>query len=124
MSHPDESDFVYAVEFSDPAKAEADAAYLWLGRNNPAFAQQWYGGLFLEAQKLSLFPKSRPLAPENELFDVEVRQALYRRGRTTYRILFFLVDADGDGREDAARILHVLHSARPPLERDREPEEE
>lgn len=107
---------IFAVEFTDPGKAEADEAYLWLSQRSPGFAGNWYAGLLVEVQKLSLFPAGRAPAPENDLFpDITVRQMLYRRGRLVYRVLFFLVDADGDGREDTVRILHVRHASRAPL---------
>ncbi len=69
----------------------------------------------MQVQKLSTFPTRCSLAPENELFDVQVRQMLYREGRTVYRILFFIVDADGDGEPDTVRILHVRHASQPHL---------
>ena len=103
---------VFAVEFTDGGKAEADAAFLWLSRRSPEFAGRWYAGLLTEVGKLSLFPTGRPLAPEDDAFpNVTVRQQLYRRGRLVYRVLFFLVDDDGDGAEDTVRILHVRHGA-------------
>jgi plasmid stabilization system protein ParE len=104
---------VYAVEFADPAKAEADETYLWLSRRSPELAARWYGGLLREAEKLSTFPTRCALAPEQGVFGgAEVRQLLYRCGRMVHRILFFLVDADGDGKDDTIRILHVRHAAR------------
>ena len=45
----------------------------------------------------------------------EVRQMLYRQGRTTYLVLFCLVDADHDGKEDTVRVLHVRHGAQRPI---------
>jgi plasmid stabilization system protein ParE len=106
-----ESGRLYAVEFTDPAAAEADAAYLWLSQRSPELAYRWYGGLLREVQRLETLPNRCALAPENDLFpDTEVRQYLYRLGRLVYRVVFFLVDADGGGMKDNVRILHVRHA--------------
>lgn len=81
----------YAVEFTDPAAAEADEAYLWLSRRSPELAPRWYAGLLREVRRLEALPNRCPLAPEDDLFpNAELRQYLYRLGRLTYRIVFFV----------------------------------
>jgi hypothetical protein len=46
-------------------------------------------------------PRRCPIAPENDDFDVEVRQLLYGE----FRVLFTVED-------DVVRVLHVRHGAR------------
>jgi hypothetical protein len=50
---------------------------------------------------LENLPTRCPIAPENDAFDVEVRQLLFGK----YRILFWI-----DGR--IVRVLHIRHGAR------------
>jgi plasmid stabilization system protein ParE len=107
----------YEIEYSDVAKAETDAAYLYLSQRSrsPEVAVRWLRGLEAAlnrlAGQLEAVP-GRPLAPESDLFpDVEVYQLLYGKGAGMYRVLYFLADADGDGAPDTIRVLHVRHGA-------------
>ena len=108
----------YQTEFSDVAKAETDAAYLYLSRRSRSLkvAVRWLQGLETAlnrlAEHLEVLPGRRPLAPENDLFpDVEVYQLLYGRGAGAYRVLYILTDSDGDDAPDTIRVLHVRHGA-------------
>lgn len=97
----------YAVEFTDVAELEVRNALLWLMSRAPEQAEAWQEGLERAVLSLSELPGRCRLAPENDAFDAEVRQRLYG----AYRILFTLIDADGDGSPDTVRILHVRHGA-------------
>lgn len=78
----------YEVLLSEPAEAEADAAFLRVLRYSPDFAGEWYDGFLKAIDSLSVFPGRCPVAPENDDFPGrEVRQYLYRKGRVVYRIL-------------------------------------
>ena len=55
-------------------------------------------------------PRRCALAPEHENYNEEVRQLLYGRGRSTYRILFRVVNTD-EQEEGLVRVLHVYHGA-------------
>lgn len=102
----------YRIEVSDTADAEAEEAFLWLVGRSPERAGRWYEGLLLAYQSLVRFPARCPLAPENDMFEaVEVRQLLYGTGRTTYRILFSIMEGTQD-EPGTVRILHVRHAAR------------
>ena len=101
----------YRVEPSESAGAEAIEAYLWMKENRPSFADKWFNGLIAALNSLQEFPGRCPLAPENSAVTREVRQLLYGKGRTLYRILFTV-------REETVYVLHIRHSARPPMEAD------
>ena len=103
----------YRIEISSVAEAEADSAFLQLSQVTfPAKASQWYAGLLQAIESLSQMPKRCPLARENEYFSQEIRQLLYGRGRSSYRILFTILE----GQEvSTVRILHIRHAAQQTL---------
>jgi hypothetical protein len=56
------------------------------------------------------FPERSPRAPENDSFDILIRQLLFGKGnRGTYRILFVVIDK-------TVYVLHVRHGSMLPLE--------
>lgn len=119
-SQQPESSRRYLVEFTEPALMEADAAYLWVSeQSGPEYATLWYEGLFEAVQKLSSLPRIHAVAPENDIYGVEVRRLLYsgpsrRRGGSVYRVLFYIVEPQEDESEGVVRILHVWHGAKDP----------
>ena len=87
----------YQVEFSEEAVADFQSSFEWgcdnWGRETAA---KWY----VESRDsinrlLGAFPLSQPIAPENEEYDVEVRQMILGR----YRVLFNI----------DASVVTVLH---------------
>ena len=78
----------YRFEIAPQAMADAEAAYNWIARDSSSRADRWYRGLFDRIATLPTYPRRCPLAPESEAFGEEVRQLLYRRRRSVYRILF------------------------------------
>ena len=108
----------YRIEASDEAEAELDAAYLFLSRQDPDRAIRWYTDIHSAMFTLSQFPGRCPLAFENEQYPAnEVRQLLYGKGRSIYRILFTIFEEDQE-----VRVLHVYHSARQIRSQEREDE--
>jgi plasmid stabilization system protein ParE len=105
----------YRVDVSDAAEAEIDNAYLWISRYFPEKAGQWHAGLLQAIESLAEMPARCPLARERGYFEEEVRQLLYGRGRSVYRILFVIHDAAGEADEATVRILHVRHAAQQAL---------
>ena len=100
----------YEVRLSETAEAEIDDAVLYLARFSARAAERWHAGLLEAVQSLSYLPRRCPLAPENSLFDREVRQLIYRRGRTAYRLLYAIFEATND--EPAfVQIMRVRHGA-------------
>jgi plasmid stabilization system protein ParE len=101
----------YKVIIEKPAEQDIDEAFLWqCGLLPLARAEKWFAGLLKAIRSLSRFPRRHALAPENEAFDEEIRQLLYGRGHSQYRILFTI-------RAGEVHILHIRHTARRPLER-------
>jgi plasmid stabilization system protein ParE len=98
----------FRTEFTEVADMEAQDTFLWLLGRSPQQAGRWLEGLERAVASLTEFPTRCPLAPENDAFEVEVRQLLYG----AYRLLFTLVDSDEDGTADTVRLLHVRHGAR------------
>ncbi len=100
----------YQVEITDVALAEAEEAYLWMMEQlSPESAEKWFDGLIDAIESLNKSPKRCSLAPENEVFSEDIRQLLYGKGRSIYRILFTVS-------EQVVDILHVRHTARQFLE--------
>lgn len=98
----------YRVQISEAAEAEAEAVFLFIARSDPERAGRWYSGLLGAIESLAEFPTRCGLAREDEFFPVEVRQLLYGRRQSVYRVLFTILE---DRDEAVVRILHVRHSA-------------
>lgn len=98
----------FRVEFTDVAEKEVQDILFWILGQSPEWAGKWQCGLESAIHSLTEFPGRCPRAPEDTQFAVTVRQLLYG----SYRILFTLVDSDGDSEVDTVRILHVRHGAR------------
>jgi plasmid stabilization system protein ParE len=98
----------YRVEIAEAAEAEAEAAFLFIARSDPDRAGRWYAGLLSAIASLAEFPTRCGLARENEFFPVEVRQLLYGRRQSVYRVLFTVI---GDLDEPVVRVLHIRHAA-------------
>lgn len=103
----------YLVLVSEVVEKEIDAIYLgMMGATSLVFADRWRVGLIEALNSLEIFPERYVVVPESVAFRRTVRRMLYRQGRVVYRILYTLLDSDGDGIDDAVRILRVVHAAR------------
>lgn len=99
----------YQIRITEPAEAEIDAAYQYLfARSQPA-ADRFRDEIAQSIRSLMQFPERCVLAPENGAFDRDVRQLIYRHGRTAYRILS-MTEADDD-LPAFVLILRVRHGA-------------
>jgi plasmid stabilization system protein ParE len=109
----------YRIEISSVAEAEADSAFLRLSKaTSPVKSSQWYAGLLQAIESLSQMPKRCPLARENEYFSQEIRQLLYGRGRSSYRLLFTILE---EQTISTVRILHIRHALQQTIGEDPEP---
>jgi plasmid stabilization system protein ParE len=99
----------YQIEISSVAESEADSAFISLAQlTSPVKASQWHSGLLAAIESLSVMPSRCSLARENTYFSQEIRQLLYKQGRTSYRVLFTILAAEGSS---TVRILHIRHSS-------------
>ena len=105
----------FTVETSDVAEAEIEAVFLSLFLRDTEFAAQWLEGINRVIATLDTFPGRHSRVDEGAVLGRETRRIIYRNGQTVYRILFTLLDADGDGEDDTVRVLRVLYGAQRPL---------
>ena len=80
-------------------------AVRWMAENlSPRVARSWHTGLMNALDSLEQNPDRCPLAEEAEELHVELRELLYRRQRTVYRVLFTITGTTVD-------VLRVRHAA-------------
>ncbi len=101
----------FKVETTEIAEAEIEALFLRLNIWNPDIAGRWLEGLLRAIEGLDIFPRSHPVVRQSEQLNREVRRMSYKHGRTTYLILFCLIDANEIGDSDIVHVLHVRHGA-------------
>ena len=95
----------YRVETTRQAELEMLETFLWRSENLSATAAaQWYNSVMDELYSLEEMPRRCGFAPENEHFVEEIRQLLYGKRGSQYRILFSISG-------ETVWILHVLHSS-------------
>ena len=111
----------YEVRLTEPAELEVELEHVRLSEIvSPEYADRWQDGLLMEIERLSHFPDSHEIAPENDLFDVSVRRALYfgpsrRSGKIAYRILFHVIEPEEIETVGLVRVLHIWHGAKLPF---------
>jgi len=98
----------YAVRLTEPAETDARNIYLRLAGSSPDAAQRWADGFDSALASLSTLPTRCSLAREHARYpDTVVRQLLYRFGRATYRIVFFVIEPDNENEKGIVRVLQV-----------------
>ncbi len=97
----------FIVETSDVAQAEIEAAFLRLSAYDPEFAGRWLEGLARAIESLETLPRRHERVSSEGSAGRETRRMLYRNGRTVYRVIFTMIDADDDGEEETVRVLQV-----------------
>jgi len=101
----------FRVVFHPQAQADIKAAATWLARTNPAAAVRWRRGVLSIIEKLETNPALYPAADEATDLGLELRELLYGRRRTIYRVLFTI-----DGQ--TVNVLRVRHAAQDRLKPD------
>ncbi len=104
----------YRVIVTETAEGEIDAALAYLLLRSPDAARDFQEGMDKTILSLSEMPRRCPLAPEDGVITRPLRQLIYRHGRTAYRILFTIFEAEGDA-PAFVRVLRVLHGAQQQL---------
>jgi plasmid stabilization system protein ParE len=102
---------VYEVRLTEPAEIEIEAAYLGRMRFGQQVADRWYAGLARALESLSQLARRYPLALEGDTMAGEIRQMIYGRGGSAYRVLYRVLEPEDDS-PGIVRILHVRHAAR------------
>lgn len=99
----------FEVEYTPNAQQELENVYLWIKARAQISAVRWRDELIAKVESLSTDPQRHRLATESRRFSVEIRQLLFRKRRSQYRILFTIVGKH-------VVILSVRHHSRRPLE--------
>lgn len=89
------------VLLSRTAESDLDSILSWLGKRSHQGAKNWLAALETAIDWLSENAPSSPLAPENESFEEEIRERLFKTKRGRYYRLLFVIA----GRQ--VRILHI-----------------
>ncbi len=98
----------FQVEITPIAESQIEQAYRWYRERSPEFADRWFRGLMNAIATLQEKPRRCVLAVEHEIFPEEVRQLLYGKSKSMYRLLFTI-------RETTVYVLYVRHSAQAPM---------
>ena len=99
----------YQVKLTRHAKQEIESVYLWLKDYNSSYADRWFRDLMDSIATLQEKPKRCALARENDNFSDEIRQLLYGKSKSRYRIIFTI-------KGDFVYILSVRHGLRASLD--------
>jgi plasmid stabilization system protein ParE len=94
----------FQVVFRSQAQADITAAATWLARTSPTVAVRWHRGLLSIIDKLETSPALYPVADEAADLGLDLRELLYRRHRSVYRILFTIVG-------QRVNVLRVRHAS-------------
>ena len=97
----------YRFEISERALADADRIFDRIAARSMTQATNWYQVLFREFETLTTFPSRCPVAPESVAYGHEVREGLYGKRPSVYRISFLI-------RDDLVFILAVWHASHGP----------
>jgi len=117
MSDP----ITYEVRLTEPAEIEVELEHVRLSEIvSPEYADHWQDVLLMEIERLSHFPNRHEITPENDLYDVSVRRALYfgpsrRCGKIAHRILFHVIEPEENEAVGLVRVLHIWHGAKRPF---------
>ena len=88
----------YSIVILPNAEQEIEDAYLYIKKDSPINALNWYQEIYQKIQSLSSLPLRCPLAPENDFFEEEIRHLIIQN----YRILYTTT-------EYTVYILHARH---------------
>lgn len=99
----------YEVEYTLQAQKELLETYRWIQERAPFSAIRWREEMIAKVESLAVDPLRHRLAPESGRFSVEVRQMLFRKRHSQFRILFTVA-------APRVVILSIRHHTRKPLE--------
>jgi plasmid stabilization system protein ParE len=99
----------FEVEYTTNARRELEDTYLWIKARAPISAVRWREDLITKVETLAVDPHRHRLAPESKKFPCDIRQLLFRKRRSQFRVLFTIA-------EERVVILSIRHHSRRPLE--------
>jgi plasmid stabilization system protein ParE len=99
----------YRFRFDPRSAAEVNRIVERIAEMSPTRADKWYDGLLKRIAKLKSSPRICPVAPESERVGFEVRELLYGKRPSIYRILFTI-------HEDFIEIRAVWHGSHGPAD--------
>ena len=105
----------YRVDISIPALIDAENAFLFIRKDAPEAAKDWYENLLKTIFTLENFPLRCAVAPEGKDLNIEIRQLLYGKNKHSFRILFG-ISVDAETGENVVRIYRIRHGSRRFLE--------
>jgi len=94
----------FRVVFRPRARADVAAAAAWLAGKSSAAAARWRAGFLRIVQKLEDNPALYPTAGEAADLGVDLRELLYGRRSSAYRVLFTITG-------QTVNVLRVRHAA-------------
>ena len=100
----------YRVKLTQPAEADAYAAFEHIRELSPQSAEKWLRGLFEAVSTLEEMPSRCAIIPEAEELDLPLRQLLYGKRSGIYRIIFNIQELSEEG--PRVRVLRIWHGAR------------
>lgn len=95
----------YRVIVQPQAERDLELVFHWISDYSHSVADRWLDGIQTAIHGLEHYPQRCPLIPENDAFDVEVRQLLFGKRRSVYRIIFVI-------RDETVHVITVRHGAR------------
>ena len=99
----------YRYRLTEKAVIDARSAFERIAKYSPDRADRWYQGLLTNLDSLRIFPLRCPRARESQKPGEVVRELLYGKRRSCYRILFVV-------RGDTVTVLAIRHASRGPGE--------
>ena len=85
---------------TDPARRDLVEAAQFIAQRAPQTASRWYGGMTEAILSLDEMPARFAYARENDRYDRELRQNVFK----AYRVIFTIIDG-------GVYVLRVVHTA-------------
>lgn len=98
----------HEIEYTDNALHEIGETYLWIKERGELNASRWREDLITKIESLGKQPERHRLAPESHRFTKDIRQLLFRRRRSQFRVLYTITNK-------RVVILSFRHHSREPL---------
>lgn len=102
---------MFDVIFTPRAEAQLIASYLYLRRQAPQAAANWLNRIQTAINTLDTTPERCPVSPDSERAGYEMRELLFGKRQSTFRILFAI-------RGNVVFVLFIRRASRGPIPAD------